>query len=313
VVKLADSRSFNLKELWRDAADFVTLDGDDHMGIKLTRDGASNGDINVYFGKGVTREEQVIFANYIHAHLGEACEQAVRLRHYVCPKCHTPKGNPQVLMEKLIAKKEKADAECDKCEERFPLWDALEKKFASEAVRKQVEELQGDDLAKLTTRRKGKLLVLDVGARITSANQKWVEIPGDEDDGIDIMLEFTNEEGNGVGKGLCLQLKAGNSFLKKRKSDGVEIFTIKKKRWLETWMNQPYPVMLVIGTFSDEDERAVGKEKLEFADVRWMEITSLLKRESENGTKPVKQIEFRGERLDMSSVRHWREKILSGK
>ena len=110
-------------------------------------------------------------------------------------------------------------------------------------------------------------------------------------------------------KGLCLQLKAGNSHLTKRKSDGAEIFTIKKQRWVETWMNQKFPVMLVIGTFSEEDERAVGKENVEFADVCWMEITSVLKRESANGTKPVKQIEFKGERLDMASVRRWREKV----
>ncbi len=37
-----------------------------------------------------------------------------------------------------------------------------------------------------------------------------------------------------------------------------------------------------------EDGRAVGKEMREFADVRWMEISSVLKRESQNGTKPVK-------------------------
>ena len=30
VVKLADSESFQLKELWRDAADFVTLAGGHH-------------------------------------------------------------------------------------------------------------------------------------------------------------------------------------------------------------------------------------------------------------------------------------------
>ena len=68
--------------------------------------------------------------------------------------------------------------------------------------------------------------------------------------------------------------------------------------------------MLVIGTFSEEDERAVGKEKVEFADMRWMEITSVLERESDKarrGTKPVKQIEFAGERLDMSSVRRRRD------
>ena len=312
VVKLADSESFQLKELWRDAADFVTLADDYHMGLKLTRENGSNGDISVYFGKGVTQQEQVIFANYIHAHLEGSCEDALRLRHYVCPKCHASKGNPELLMKKLIAKKQNADTECDDCSERFPLWDALEKKFASDAVRRQVEELQADDLAKLTDRRKGKLLVLDVGARITSANQKWMEVPGDEDDGIDMLVEFTDEAGNGIGKGLCLQLKAGNSHLTKRK-DGTEIFAIKKQRWVKTWTNQPHPVMLVIGTFHEEVGRTTGREKQEFADVRWMEITSVLQRESANGKKPVQQIEFKGERLDLSSVRRWRERFVASK
>jgi small GTP-binding protein len=106
VVKLADSQAFKLMELWRDAADFDTLEGGHRMGLKLTRDTASIGEISVYFGPGVTQEQQVIFANYIHGHLEAGSEQVRRLRHYVCPKCHTPKGNPQVLMEKLLAKKQ---------------------------------------------------------------------------------------------------------------------------------------------------------------------------------------------------------------
>ena len=61
---------------------------------------------------------------------------------------------------------------------------------------------------------------------------------------------------------------------------------------------------------SGEAERASGSAKQEFAEVRWMEITSVFKRESANGTKPVKQIEFKGERLDLSSVRRWREKLI---
>ena len=312
VVRVADSEAFRLKELWRDAADFATLSGDNHMGIKLTRESGSDGEISVYFGKGVTQQEQVIFANYIHAHLGRTCESAERLRHYVCPKCEAPKGNPQVLMKKLLTKKQEADTECDGCGERFPLWDTLETLFASDEVRRHVEDLQTDDLAKLDSRRKGKLLVLDVGARITSANQKWWEIPQEEDDGIDVVVEFADDDGNGLGKGLCLQLKAGNSHLKKRKSDGVEVFPIKKQRWVKTWMNQPYPVMLVIGTFSEDGEPAAAKQRLEFADVRWMEITSVLRSKSANGAKPVKQIEFRGERLDLASVRRWRERVLSG-
>ncbi len=78
-------------------------------------------------------------------------------------------------------------------------------------------------------------------------------------------------------------------------------------------MNQPHPVMLVIGTFSEDAGRAIGKDKLEFADVRWMEIACVLRRESANGTKPVKQIEFKGERLDLASVRRWRERVLEAR
>ena len=98
-----------------------------------------------------------------------------------------------------------------------------------------------------------------------------------------------------------------------KRKDGTEIFTIQKQHWVKTWTNRPHPVMLVIGTFPEEDGRATGSAKQEFANVRWMEITSVLKRESANGTKPVKQIEFAGERLDLASVRQWREKGLAAK
>ena len=42
-----------------------------------------------------------------------------------------------------------------------------------------------------------------------------------------------------------------------------------------------------------------------------MEIREYLKRESDNGQKPVKQIVFEGERFDVMSVRCWREKALN--
>jgi len=41
-----------------------------------------------------------------------------------------------------------------------------------------------------------------------------------------------------------------------------------------------------------------------------MEIGELLRRESENGAKPVKQIVFKGERLDAKSVLQWRDEVL---
>ncbi len=107
-----------------------------------------------------------------------------------------------------------------------------------------------------------------------------------------------------------LQLKAGSSHLERRQSDGAEIFRIKEQHWLDFWLKQDCPVLLVIGTFPEEAEELRGGSKERFADVRWMEIGELLRRESDNGKKPVKQIVFKGQRLDAMSVRGWRDKAL---
>ena len=114
-----------------------------------------------------------------------------------------------------------------------------------------------------------------------------------------------DEEGKGNGKRLYLQLKSGNSHLKKRK-DGIEVFAIKKERWVKYWLKQPHPVILVIGTFAEKSERFQRTEKLEFEEIRWMEISDYLKRKSENGTKRVRQIEFKGEPLDLDSIMRWK-------
>ena len=47
--------------------------------------------------------------------------------------------------------------------------------------------------------------------------------------------------------------------------------------------------------------------------VRWMDVRDWLRRESDNGRKPVKQIVFEGERFDVMSVRRWRERVWGGK
>ena len=47
-------------------------------------------------------------------------------------------------------------------------------------------------------------------------------------------------------------------------------------------------------------------------EVRWMEVRDWLKRESDDGKKPVKQIVFEGERFDVMSVRRWRDRALGG-
>ena len=311
VVKLAHCGAFVLKQLWRDAADFETLAKGKVVGVKLLRSEDGRGELLAHYTRGVSGEEQVIFANYIHEHLREkATEDVSRLRFYTCPYCDEPVMNRALAMERVEQQGERAQIRCQRCDKFIPLWDAMEKRFASEALKKKVEALRLYESADIDARRLGKLLVHEVSARIKSANQDCHEIPGDEDEGVDIVVNFTDDEGRGTGKHMYLQLKAGNSHLKIRKRDGAEIFSIKKQNWLKQWTCQDGPMMLVIGTFAAESERDGGGEKRVFENVRWMEIGELLRRESDNGEKAVKQIVFEGERLDAMSVRRWRGKVL---
>lgn len=51
------------------------------------------------------------------------------------------------------------------------------------------------------------------------------------DHGIDGEIEFKDDQGRASGKRLYVQLKAGDSYLKKRQRDGAEVFQIKNPRW----------------------------------------------------------------------------------
>ena len=309
--------------------------------MQLQRNNASEGTITVHTAAGLSLTEQAQFAQLIHGHLREAADSVERRRHWLCPHCHTPKGNEEVLMKRLERDGETARVACDACDRPIPLFDTLERLLADPKLRREAEAL-GVDTPQLTSRRKGKLLLLEVGARLTSANQKWQEISPDEDDGIDLQVEFTDDNGIGTGRYLYLQLKAGPSHLRRLK-DGREMFAIKKPRWIHTWTQQPGPVMLVIGREAAAGRYAqvtdslwrrlpVGSSRFDldlkqelsffverpgsraFPDVRWMEISSVLQRELASGRSPeqIRQIEFVGESLDMASVLQWRRKILDG-
>jgi len=115
--------------------------------------------------------------------------------------------------------------------------------------------------------------------------------------GLDMEIEFKDDDGKPTAKKLYLQLKSGDSHLQKRKSDGAEVFAIRHADHAAYWMAQAYPVFLVIRNSKGE--------------IRWMEVRDWLKRESNNGEKPVKQIIFEGEGFDVKSVLRWRDKALA--
>ncbi len=269
----------------------------------------------MHFGKSVTHQELVIFANYIRAHLGERCEQAVRLRHYVCPDCGTPMDNREVAMKrlndwlrgrppqpeatgtfKLRKKKETPSIICVGCEKRVPLWDELEQCFASPEIQQRVRDMQEEAKIELDNESKERALVGEVISTVALAAQLSREF-NVSDHGIDMEIEFKDDAYEATNRKIYLQLKSGDSYTRKRKRDGTEVFTIKDERHVRYWMASAFPMLLVIRNSEGE--------------VRWMEVHDWLKRASENGTKPVKQIVFEGERFDVMSVRRWRDRMLS--
>ena len=109
--------------------------------------------------------------------------------------------------------------------------------------------------------------------------------------GIDGEIEFKNVKGEASGQRVYLQLKSGDSYLRTRKSDGKEIFTIKKTRHVEYWQSHAYPVLLVI--------RDSGGQ------IRWMNMTEYLQRQGAG----IKQIEFQGEPFTAESVNQMRARF----
>ncbi len=316
VVRLHHSDAFQQDELWRYAADFKTNAGK-QLGIKLTRRAPGVGDLEVYFDPAVSMEEKIIFSKYVHEHLLQHARDVERLRHYVCPnpECGTPVGNRDVAMKRLNdwlrgrppqpeatgffklrkKKEEMPSIICVGCEERVPLWDAMEQCFASPEIQQRVHDMQEESAIELSNQSKERALVGEVISTVALADQISREF-NVSDHGIDMEIEFVDDAHEATNRKVYLQLKSGDSYIRKRKTGGMEIFTIKDERHARYWMAAAFPVLLIIRNSDGE--------------VRWMEVRDWLKRESDNGKKPVKQIAFEGERFDVMSVRRWREKVL---
>ena len=314
VVRLHHTKPFQQDQLWRYAADFKTLTGR-QLGVKLTRRAEGAGELEVYFEPAIPVEEKIIFSRYVHEHLLQKGQDVMRLRHYVCPHCGTPVGNREVAMKRLEAWLEKKATDraagggikaglgkaeiptiiCSECEKRVPLWDEMEQWFASPEMQQRVRELQEQSAIVLDNESKERALVGEVISAVALAGQICREF-NVSDHGIDMEIEFKDDAGEATAKKLYLQLKSGDSYLRKRQRGEAEVFTIKDERHAHYWMAQAFPVLLVIRTSEGE--------------VRWMEVRDWLKRASHNGKKSVTQIVFAGERFDVMSVRRWRDRVL---
>ncbi|MEL6814405.1 MAG: DUF4365 domain-containing protein, partial [Cyanobacteria bacterium J06598_3] len=296
VVRLHLTSPFEMKDLWKEAADFET--NGKKLGIKLSRKAAGQGELLVYFDPCLSIDVRMIFSKYVQEHLFKKVkdrEKVKRLRHWSCRNCGEPVENRKRAMQRLNDNGAEAQIICVECEQQIPLWDDMEATFASPELIRRVRELEAESDRELDNESKERALVGDVISTVGLAGQLSREFPV-SDHGIDMEIEFKNDAGEATGQRLYLQLKSGDSYLTKRKRDGAEIFKIPKQRHVKYWMAQAYPVMLVVRNSEGE--------------VHWMEIRDHLKRVTENGTKQVSQIVFEGDRFDVMSVRHWRKEML---
>jgi len=118
----------------------------------------------------------------------------------------------------------------------------------------------------------------------------------ESDHGIDMEVEFRNDDGSASGKMIYLQLKAGDSYLRQRRKAPAGIFHITKARHVEYWKATAYPVYLVLQSSNGS--------------IRWMNVTKYL-RERPAGSEG-RTIPFAGENLDATALMRVRAITLHG-
>lgn len=298
VVRLWYSRTFDRKELWRNAAEFATTKGKT-TGILFEKLGDGEGKLSTFFETGVPDELQVVFVEFVHRHLAKYARDVQRERRYVCPnpKCREPVTDYAMVRKRLNSGKNFIT--CQACDKRVPFRDHIEERLGSDPVAEKVVAMDARATQELDTQALEQILTGHMQAICGEANQIFRELTK-FDHGIDGEVEFKDNAGTASGKKIYVQLKSGNSYLRQRKADGKEIFDVKNPRHLEYWVSQPVDVYLVIRQQRDKDDMVRDKAGAE-GTIRWMNLTSYLKARKD---KTSRQIIFAGEKLDFEAV--WR-------
>jgi GTPase SAR1 family protein len=291
VVRLHHTDAFKVKQLWLDAADFVSLTGE-KIGLKMTRH-EGQGEITVFADGNVAEVSRLMFVKYAHEHLKAKDPNCVRVRHYVCEnnKCKQPFG-ARAAIDWAREKKQK-HVFCGSCGKKIILDDVIEQRFSAEETARQAREMQEQAQAVLDNESRELILVGHTYVIVGEAGQVYRQYTN-SDKGIDGEIEFKKDDGKAASPLLYIQLKSGDSYLTTRK-DEREVFTIKKPNHVEYWREKAYPIMLVVRT---SDGR-----------IRWMDVRAYLQREHDAG-REVKQIVFNGEPFTAAAVRAVRDKVL---
>ena len=292
IVRLHHTAAFEQDRLWRFAADYKTPAGK-RLGLKMSKRAEGAAEMEVYFEPDISNEVQVSFLRYVHEHLKIKAQNVTRWRHYVCSHCQTPIDGRKAIEARLL--KGFNDVFCGACGEKVLLLDLIEEQFDSERFYDRVRKLEKQAEYAIDNESRELILVGHTYAIAGEAGQIYRQYTN-SDHGIDGEIEFKDHDGKASGKRLYLQLKSGDSYLYRRREDGMRVFTIRNERHTAYWQQQAYPVMLVIRTSDGL--------------IQWMNVSEYLKRESKGGKLSVKRVVYEGEPFTSLSLRKLRDRLL---
>lgn len=303
VVRLYHSEPFVLDDLWKNAAIFLPYGfknkkpSNKRCGFVFKEIDEGLGRISVFFGADIPDETKILFLKFVHEHLKHKSlnNKVLRERIYHCPKCQEAIERRAVQLRR---EKGYSSIICQYCSiptapTNIPLTDLIEETFGKDddflaKVRQMDEKIDvqlGNDSKEAIL--KGELMVL-----VSKAGQIFRPLTND-DWGIDGEIEFKNAQGEASGQRIYVQLKSGASYLKSRK-DGTQVFSIPKKRHIQYWQSQNYPVYLVI---RDKDEK-----------IYWMNISEYLKTRTDLESRIIP---FNGSEVTLQTVHDLRIAILN--
>jgi GTPase SAR1 family protein/RNase P subunit RPR2 len=284
VVRMWYSRQFEQKELWRNAAEFVTTTGRT-VGLVMERVGEGLGTVSVFFEPGVPDELKVVFIEFVHRHLERYARDVRRDRRYVCPKCSKPVTDYDAVRERLEAGKN--FIVCQKCDKKVPLIDHIEQRLGTDPVARKVRDMEERDRRGRDAQALEQILIGHMMAVCGEANQIFRQVNMPEY-GIDGEVEFKDKDGHPSGKKIYVRLKSDNSNMIRARgdADGYRAYVFDDEPGMDSWAGLPADVYLVI-------RNSEGT-------ILWMNATRYLKEQK----RKSRQILFEGERLDAPAV--WR-------
>lgn len=289
VVKMWMATAFQNREIWQNAVEFESAPGQ-VVGFSIERRDVG-GRINIFADAAAAQDSKVIFARCVQQHLERLASHVKWKQIFVCPKCGEPVRDQAAIDFKL--ERRAAYILCIFCEKKIPLSANLLTQFLKDPkLDQKATAVVAESEKKIDSQAKEQLLIGHMFAIAAEAGQIFRPTPM-FDFGIDGEIEFKDGRGRASGKRVYVQLKSGDSYLRKRKSDNSLIFDVSDERHIDYWINHPADVYLVIRT-SD------GK-------ILWMNVSAYFKDEANQRSR---QIRFTGEAMDAFAIMRLRDRLI---